>query len=83
MEDKCVVELKMLKRGISLDIEIPTDITARDLLIGLNEAFSLNIDMSDTKKVYLKMESPIALIRGNKHLKEYGIRNGSIINYTE
>ena len=32
---------------------------------------------------YLKSENPIALLRGNKTLAEYGIRNGTLINFTE
>ena len=31
----------------------------------------------------LKSENPIALLKGNKSLSEFGLRNGSIINYTE
>ena len=68
---------------MSVDLEIPLDITTRELIMGLNQAFDLGIDTSDIKKCYLKAENPIALLRGNKLLSEYGLRNGSIINYTE
>lgn len=83
MNDKIVVIFNLIRKSISVDIEIPIDITTRELLIGLNYAFDLGIDTSDIKKCYLKAENPIALLRGNKLLREYGLRNGSIINYTE
>lgn len=83
MENKIVIVFNILKRNISVDLEIPLDITTRDLVIGLNQAYDLGIDTSDIKQCYLKAENPIALLRGNKLLSEYGLRNGSIINYTE
>ena len=49
----------------------------------LNEAYKLEIDTSNIKNCYLKSENPIALLRGNKTLAEYGIRNGTLINFTE
>lgn len=83
MENTIVVEFNIYKRDISVDLEIPIDISTRDLLIGLNQAYGLGIDTSDIKQCYLKTENPIALLRGNKLISEYGLRNGSIINFTE
>lgn len=83
MEEKVVVVFNIVKKGITHDLEIPTNITTRDLIIGLNEAYELGIDTSDINQCYLKSENPIALLRGNKQLKEYGLRNGSILNYTD
>lgn len=83
MENKIVIVFNILKRNMSVDLEIPLDITTRELVIGLNQAYDLGIDTSDIKQCYLKAENPIALLRGNKLLSEYGLRDGSIINYTE
>lgn len=83
MEGKIIIEFNMIKRGISVDLEVPTDITARELLVGLNEAYDLKIDTANVKECFLKTENPIALIRGNKLLCDYGLRYGSIINFTE
>lgn len=83
MENKIVIVFNMLKRKKTVDLEIPIDITVRELVIGLNQAYDLEIDTSDVKQCYLKSENPIALLRGNKLLSEYGLRDGSIINYTE
>ena len=66
-----------------VDLEIPIDITANDLVVALNKAYDLNIDISDQKKCYLKAENPFTLLRGSKKLYEYGLRNGTIINFTE
>lgn len=65
-----------------VDLEVPLDITANDLVIALNTVYELGIDTSDIKNCYLKAERPIMLLRGNKTLAEFGLRNGSIINYT-
>lgn len=83
MENNIIVVFNIPKRNLSVDLEIPLDISTRDLVIGLNQAFHLGIDPTDIKQCYLKTENPIALLRGNKLLSEYGLRNGSIINYTE
>lgn len=56
---------------------------ANDLVLALNSAYDLGIDTSDIKNCYLKSEYPIALLKGNKTLAEYGIRNGSCIYFNE
>lgn len=73
----------MTKRNITKDIEIPLYITANELVTALNEAYDLKIDTSNVKQCYLKSEKPIALLKGNKTLQEFGIRNGSEIYFTE
>ena len=83
MENKAIVTLRILKRGEEHDLEIPLDITANDLVTALNSAYQLGIDTTDMKQCYLKTERPIALLKGNKVLSEYGIMNGTKIIYTE
>lgn len=82
-KDKVIIIFNNDRTKTSVDIEVSINITATELVIGLNTAYDLGIDTSDIKNCYLKMENPIALLRGNKTLEHYGIRNGSIINYTE
>lgn len=65
-----------------VDLEVPLDITANKLVVALNSAYELGIDTSDIKNCYLQAERPIVLLRGNKTLAEFGLRNGSVINYT-
>lgn len=71
------------QKNFQKDIEIPLYISANDLVIALNEAYQLEIDTTDVKKCYLKSEQPIALLKGNKTLEEFGIRNGTHIYFTD
>ncbi len=81
--DTAIVVLKVPKKNICVDLEIPLEISANELVLALNAAYELGIDTSNIKDCYLKSENPIALLKGNKSLSEFGLRNGSIINYTE
>jgi uncharacterized ubiquitin-like protein YukD len=71
------------KRNIYEDLDIPLDISAYELTRALNATYQLGIDVSDIKKCFLKAENPIALLRGIQSLKDYGIRDGSIIIFSE
>ena len=83
MDNSVVIIFNILKKNKSFDLEIPIDITANDLVVALNTAYELGIDTSDQKKCYLKAENPFALLKGSKKLSEFGIRNGTVINFTE
>lgn len=81
--DTALVIFMITKRNVSVDLELPLSISANDLVTSLNTAYDLGIDTSDVQQCYLKAENPIALLKGNKLLSEFGVRNGSIIYYTE
>ena len=83
MEKKAIVIFKIVPKTFEADLEIPLDISANELVTALNTAYELGIDVSDVKNCYLKAENPIALLKGNKTLAEFGVRNGTIINFTE
>ncbi len=83
MEDKVVIIFKLVRKKEQYDIEVPLDITTRELVIGLNNAFDLKIDTGNIKNCYLQMDNPIMLLRGNMILRETGIRNGSSIIWAE
>ncbi len=80
MNEKAIITVRLLKKKEVYDIEVPLDISGNDLVIALNQAFKLGIDVNNILDCYLNMESPTALIRGNKLLRDYGMRNGSMIN---
>lgn len=82
MDNKAVVVFKIMKRKKEYDLEIPLDISANDLVAALNTAFDLGIDTEDIKNCYFQAERPIALLKGNKSLAEFGVRNGTIIYFT-
>ena len=71
------------KQKINVDIELPLNITANDLVFALNEGYNLGIDTTDIKKCFLKAERPIALLKGNKSLEDLGVRNGTVIIFSE
>lgn len=83
MENKAIITFKIHKRNSETDLEIPLDISANDLVNALNTAFNLEIDTTDVSNCYLKAENPIALLKGNKELSDFGVRNGTVINFTE
>lgn len=83
MDNTVVIIFNNLKKKETVDLEVPIDITANELVVALNTAYSLGIDVTNQKKCYLKAENPFALLKGNKLLSEYGVRNGTVINYTE
>lgn len=82
-KETAIIIFNIVRRGFSADLEVPLDITANELVVALNSAYELGIDTSNIRNCYLKAENPIALLRGNKSLEEFGLRNGSIINFTE
>lgn len=82
-KETAIVVFNATKKKIKIDLELPLFISANDLVIALNEAFDLRIDTTDIKNCYLKAEKPIAFLRGNKSLKEFGVRNGTAIYFTE
>ena len=55
--------------------------TANHRVLDLNVAYGLEMDKEHIFSCYLVAENPIAFLRGNKTLKEFGIRNGSYIIY--
>lgn len=82
MENTVVVILIIPSRKLKVDLEVNLDITATELAIAINSAYELGIDTSNIRNCYIKSERPIALLRGNKTLREFGLRNGSIIKVT-
>lgn len=83
MDNSAIIIFRIHKRNFEVDLEVPLDISANELVNALNSAYDLDIDVSDVKNCYLKAENPTALLKGNKLLSEYGVRNGTIINFTE
>lgn len=78
-DNKAIVIFKSKGNESGTDIEIPLNITANELIYGLNQGIHLGINMDDPKQCYLRMENPIGFLRGDTMLSEYGIRNGSVL----
>lgn len=82
-KETAIIIFRIIKRNVAFDLEVPLNISANELVEALNTAYELNINTSDIKNCYLKSENPIALLKGKKTLDEFGIRDGSVINFTE
>ena len=83
MNEKAIVIFNIVNRNFQVDLEIPLNISANELVVALNTAYELGIDITDVKNCYLKAENPIALLKGNRLLSEFGVRNGTVIYFTE
>ena len=83
MNEKAIVIFNIVNRNFQVDLEIPLNISANELVVALNTAYELGIDTTDVKNCYLKAENPIALLKGNRLLSEFGVRNGTVIYFTE
>jgi len=81
-QEKAVLVFNDLRTGTAADVEVPLSISANELIAGLNRAFQLGIDMDDVKNCYLKAENPFVLLKGDRLLSEFGVRNGTEINFT-
>lgn len=82
-KDRFTAVFRWHEKNESYDISIPFNISANELILGLNAAFKLGMDTSNLSQCHLKAENPIALLKGNKLLREYGLHEGSIINFTQ
>lgn len=79
LENSAIVIVNFIKAGVSKDLEIPLDISANELCEALFQKYFPD-RYGNMKKYHLRSERPIALLRGEKTLREYGLRDGSIIN---
>ncbi len=78
-----IIRFFITNKEFEADVDVPLDMTANELVLALNSAYELGIDQTDIKKCYLQAENPIAFLKGNKTLREYGLRNGSAVYYTK
>ncbi|SEQ97962.1 WXG100 protein secretion system (Wss), protein YukD [Butyrivibrio fibrisolvens] len=81
MEEKIIIIFKNQITGQSIDLEIPLNLSATELINGLNKGFDLGIDMDNPSRCYLRSKNPTTLIRGEVTLEEIGLRNGTIIYF--
>lgn len=79
MKEKVILQFKWEKTGECIDIEVPLGITANELLYSLNQGLQLGINLTDISQCYLIAENPIALLKGDIPLEEFGIHDGTKI----
>lgn len=78
-ESSAVIIVNFIGMGVSKDFEVPLDISANELCDALFQKYYPE-RYGNMKKYYLRSERPIALLCGEKTLREYGLRDGSVIN---
>ena len=81
MPDKAIIVFSR-DGAESMDLEVPLSITANELVNALNRAYQLGINTENMRECYLQAEAPVALLRGNKTLDEFGIHDGSHVYFT-
>lgn len=82
MKETVVIRFSNQDTGKEMDIEIPLYITADELIRSLNRALQLGIDLDDMERCYLRTENPIALLRGDRLLRDYPLHTGTKICYS-
>lgn len=83
MKDRAIVVIRRDLDGTERDLDIPLDITLHEFVMALQSIYEVDSDPERIGMSYLSVENPIALLKGNATLREYGIRDGSIIHFTE
>jgi len=79
MKDRIVIVIIDRKLGLYDDLEVPVDLTANDLIMALQNMYSIEKKMDTPFDYYLKSNFPKALLKGEKTLAEYGLHDGSEI----
>lgn len=79
MKEKVILQFERERTGECFDIEVPLTITANELLYSLNRGLQLGLNLADVSQCYLTTENPIALLKGDISLEEFGIHDGTKI----
>lgn len=84
MKDKAVIifERQFSDNVKCIDIEVPLDISANELVIALNQTYQLGINTEDIKQCYIRCERPIVLLRGDRSLRDFGVREGTLMHFS-
>lgn len=80
-QNNAIISVRLLWSGITHDLEVPLDISAGELCSALFHLY-LPEYQDDVQQFYLRAERPVALLRGERTLREYGMRDGSVITIT-
>lgn len=79
MNKKIIVDFYDLRNNKRFDLEVPLSITAMDFYNGVQQIVNATNSREKMSNGYLKSENPIALLKGNKTLEEFGLHDGSTI----
>ena len=80
MKDKVLLLIYIHSKNITgQDLEVPVDLTANELILALNQIYDLGMKPEYVFNYYLKANNPKVLLRGERTLQEFGVRNGTEI----
>ena len=77
MKNSYVIDIHIKDMEKPDELEVPSDITILDLIEGLSGIYHIPVDHNKLDQYYLKMDYPKSLLRGEKLLRDTGMRDGS------
>lgn len=77
MKDKAIIIMHYAD-GRTEDLEVPLNITANDFILAVSKIYSVELKQNKNY-YYLRCDNPKALLRGNKLLGDYSLRDGTEI----
>lgn len=79
MGEKITIVFENRRNNMINDIEIPLDITLRELIGSLNKAYDLVLDVGNLKEDKMVIENPICRIELDETLENLGFRQGTTL----
>ena len=76
--DKGIVIVEIDKKNEEYEVEIPLNISVKDITTALLKAFKITNNKNLTG-YYIKTENPTCFLKGNDMLKDYGVTSGTKI----
>ncbi len=79
MKETAVCILKSGGSRAPTDLEVPLDLPADELIRALGEMFCQGPGSCGPGNGFVRCENPIALLHGSRTLREWGVRDGTIV----
>lgn len=77
--EKAIVTVKLEYTEKEYELEVPIDITVKEICAALSKALNLKGETVNISGYYIKTENPTCFLKGNDNLKKFNICNGSTI----
>lgn len=77
MKDSIIIQFFSFRGRRPLELDIPVDISAEELIRVLNDVYRLGMDPARPQEFHLQAENPIVLLRGSRTIREFGLHDGS------
>jgi uncharacterized ubiquitin-like protein YukD len=77
--ERAIVTVETEDKSLKKDLEIPIDISVKELCAVLNKALMFKEKNIMISGFYIKSENPINFLKGNDNLKQHNICDGTKI----